>query len=129
MFLLSSTLKRDPAIEDWMQHQPDLLAPIARVWFDVMRACGSDVRETMHDDQPTACVGRAAFGYVDAFTAHVNVGFFRGAQLNDPAGLLEGTGKMMRHVKIRAGRPVNETALLELVEQAYADMKRRVAAE
>jgi hypothetical protein len=39
----------------------------------------------MHDGCPTACVGDAAFGYVAAFRDHVNVGFFFGALLQDPA--------------------------------------------
>ena len=116
---------RDPAVEAWMLEQPDELAALARRWFDVMRGCGNDVRELIHDDQPTACVGDAAFGYVDAFTAHVNVGFFRGAELADPAGLLEGTGKFMRHVKLRVNRPVDSKALEALIDTAYADMRRR----
>ena len=84
-----------------MDEQPEELGAIARHWFDVIRDCGDDVRELIHDDAPTACVADAAFAYVDAFTAHVNVGFFNGAGLADPAGLLEGTGKYMRHVKLR----------------------------
>lgn len=92
-----------------------------------MRGCGDDVRELIHDDQPTACVGDAAFAYVDAFTAHVNVGFFRGADLPDPARLLQGTGKFMRHVKLRPDRPLDDGALLALIEISYLDMKRRVA--
>ena len=127
LFVLPGARKRDPAIDQWMREQPDELGAIARAWFDVMRGCGDDVRELIHDDQPTACVGDAAFAYVDAFSAHVNVGFFQGAELDDPAGLLEGTGKFMRHVKIKPGRPVNETALRALIERAYADIKRRIA--
>jgi hypothetical protein len=103
------------------------LGTIARRWFEVMRICGDDVRELLHDGHPTACVGDAAFGYVNAFTAHVNVGFFRGAELPDPAGLLEGTGKFMRHVKLGPGRNVDAAVLEALIETAYADMKRRVA--
>ena len=61
-----------------------------------MRNCGDDVREVLHDGHPTACVADAAFAYVNAFKAHVNVGFFRGAEIVDPDGLLEGTGKFMR---------------------------------
>lgn len=79
----------------------------------------------MHAGHPTACVGDAAFGYVDAFTAHVNVGFYQGAGLPDPAGLLEGNGRFMRHVKLEPGRDVDEQALTTLIEAAYADMKRR----
>jgi len=106
-------------------HAGDLGA-IARHWFEVMRDCGDDVRELLHDGCPTACIGDAGFAYVDAFTAHVNVGFFRGAGLRDPKGLLEGTGKFMRHVKLRPGGEVDATALVTLVNTAYADMKRRL---
>jgi hypothetical protein len=124
LFTLPNAVRRDAAIDEWMDEQPEELAAIARRWFDVMRKCGADVRELIHDDQPTACVGDAAFGYVDAFTAHVNVGFFGGADLADPCGLLEGTGKFMRHVKLRPGRDLDADALTALIETAYADMKR-----
>jgi hypothetical protein len=124
-----SSVKRDPAIEDWMREHSGELGAIARRWFEVMRVCGDDVRELLHDGHPTACVGDAAFGYVNAFTAHVNVGFFRGAEIADPAGLLEGTGRFMRHVKLRPEREVDSTALIKLVETAYTDMKGRLKAE
>jgi hypothetical protein len=91
-----------------------------------MRGCGADVRELMHDGCPVACVGEAAFGYVNAFTAHVNVGFFHGADLDDPAGLLGGKGRNMRHVKLLPGEPVDVAALSALVQQAYADIKWRI---
>ena len=83
----------------------------------------------MHDGAPTACVGDAAFAYVNAFKAHVNVGFFRGAEFADPDGLLEGTGKFMRHVKLRPDRDVDATTLMKLIETAYTDMKARLQAE
>lgn len=129
MFLLSNSVKRDPAVSAWMKEQPDELRAIARHWFDVIRGCGDDVREVLHDDQPTACVAGAAFAYVDAFTAHVNVGFFNGAELADPAGLLQGDGKYMRHVKLRPDGKINAPALVELIESAYTDLKRRLEAE
>ncbi len=88
-----------------------------------MRQCGNDVRELLHDGHPTACVGDAAFGYVNSFTAHVNVGFFLGAHLADPARLLEGTGKNMRHVKLRPGTEIDREALAALIEAAYARVK------
>ena len=74
----------------------------------------------------TACVGDAAFGYVNAFRDHVNVGFFFGALLNDPARLLEGTRKRGRHVKLRPGRAVDATALARLVDAAYVDIRARL---
>ena len=112
-----------------MRGHSDELGAIAQRWFEVMRACGEDVRELLHDGHPTACVADAAFGYVNAFKAHVNVGFFRGAEIADPEGLLEGTGRFMRHVKLRPGGGVNAAALKKLIETAYTDMKGRLNAE
>ena len=114
-----TAVPRDPAIDAWFESRKGLGA-IARTWFERMRRCGEDVRELLHDGHPTACVGDAAFGYVNAFTAHVNVGFFLGAHLPDPAGLLEGTGKNMRHVKLRPDAPVDRDALAALIQAAYS---------
>ena len=104
LFRLPNSVKRDPSIDIWMKQHAGALGKIAKHWFRVVRACGSDVRELLHDGHPTACVMDAAFAYVNAFTVHVNVGFFRGAEIADPKGLLEGTGKLMRHVKLRPGQ-------------------------
>ena len=104
------------------------LGKIAQRWFEVMRNCGDDVRELLHDGHPTACVGDAAFAYVNAFKAHVNVGFFRGTEIADPKRLLEGTGKFMRHVKLRPERDVDTASLGRLIEAAYTDMKERLKA-
>jgi hypothetical protein len=128
LFRFPTAVKRDPAIEIWMREHSGELGSIARRWFEVMRACGDDVRELLHDGHPTACVADAAFGYVNQFTAHVNVGFFRGAELADPKSLLEGTGKLMRHVKLRLGDHIDTTALMKLIETAYTDMKSRLKA-
>lgn len=119
-------VRRDPAIEAWLNDRPDALGAIARRWFEVMRRCGEDVRELLHDGHPTACIGDAAFTYINAFSAHVNVGFFRGAELADPKGLLEGSGKFMRHVKLRPGAGIDEPALRALIETACVDMRRRL---
>lgn len=124
-----SAVKRDPAIGIWMQEHSGALGTIARRWFTVMRGCGDDVRELLHDGHPTACVGDAAFAYVNAFRAHVNVGFFRGAEIADPASLLEGSGRFMRHVKLGPGRDVDAAALRKLIQTAYADIRERLKAD
>ena len=72
---------------------------------------------------------KTRFAYVNFFKAHVNVGFFRGAEIADPEGLLEGTGRFMRHVKLRPERDADAKALMKLIETAYTDMKRRLKAE
>jgi len=120
------TVERDPAIDAWMKkHQSDLGA-IAQQWFEVMRRCGDEVREILHDGCPVACVGDVPFGYVNVFTSHVNVGFFQGAALPDPAHLLQGTGKFMRHVKLRPGTATDAASLSRLIATAYTDIKARV---
>ncbi len=120
----NGTRERDPAIDAWMKQRGELGA-IARRWFEVMRQCGDEVRELLHDGHPIACLGDVPFAYVNAFTAHVNVGFMYGAALPDPARLLEGTGKFGRHVKLRPGAPINDAALGRLIAEAYADIKAR----
>ena len=126
LFRLPSSVRRDPAIDAWMEEHAGDLGALAYYWFEVMRKCGDDVRELLHDGHPTVCVADAAFAYVNAFSAHVNVGFFRGAELADPVGLLEGTGKYMRHVKLRPDSDLDAKALKALVDTAYTDMKGRL---
>ncbi len=120
----STAVRRDASIDAWLDAR-GRLGGIARHWFDTMRGCGDDVHELLHDGHPTACVGDAAFAYVNSFTAHVNVGFFLGALLPDPAGLLQGSGRFMRHVKLYPGDAVDEAALRTLIETACVDMRRR----
>ena len=129
LFHFPEAVRRDPAVETWMVEHDGALGDLARDWFDVIRNCGDNVRELLHDGHPTACVADAAFAYVNAFKAHVNIGFFRGAELADPMGLLEGTGKYMRHVKLRFDGRIDAAALVKLIESAYTDMKRRIEAE
>jgi hypothetical protein len=129
---------RDPAIDLWLSKHAGELGAIAQRWFTMMRECGDEIRELLHDGCPVACLGDAPFGYVNVFTSHVNVGFFHGAALPDPAGLLQGGGKFMRHVKLQPETPesdaatnvatnvTNDAALAQLIAAAYSDIKSRV---
>ena len=120
-----SAVRRDPRVEAWFE-MTDPLRLMVRPWFELMRDCGADVRELVNDGCPVACVGDAPFGYVNAFKAHANIGFFHGAMLADPADLLEGAGKRMRHVKMRPGQALDTDALGDLVAEAYRDIRRRL---
>jgi Domain of unknown function (DU1801) len=128
LFRLNGAVHRDPEIDIWLSRPADELRRMAQPWFEHMRDCGADVRELMHDGCPVACVQDAPFGYVNTFRDHVSVGFFHGATLDDPAGLLEGTGKHMRHVKLRWGEAVDTAAMTGLVTTAYQDIRLRLAA-
>ncbi|MEQ8953272.1 MAG: DUF1801 domain-containing protein [Gammaproteobacteria bacterium] len=126
LFTLNGASEFDPAVEEWLSSDPALLYGIARKWFGEMRACGDDVRELMHDGHATACVGDAAFAYVAVFSKHINVGFFAGADLQDPAGLLQGSGKRMRHVKLHPGEDSDDDALVRLIRAAYRDVSEKL---
>lgn len=126
LFRLPGAVRRDPDVEAWFGRPGEELRLTVQPWFEQMRGCGGDVRELMHDGCPTACAGDAAFAYVAAFKGHANVGFFHGASLADPARLLEGAGKRMRHVKLRWGQPVDAEALGTLIAAAYADIQARL---
>jgi hypothetical protein len=122
----NGAVERDPAIDAWMEAHAGALGAMAHQWFEVMRKCGDEVRELLHDGCPVACLGDVPFGYVDVFTSHVNVGFFHGAALQDRARLLQGTGKFMRHVKLTPGTAADAAELGTLIDAAYADIKARV---
>jgi hypothetical protein len=122
-------VEHEPAIDTWLAEQAPELGAIASGWFSRMRDCGDDVRELMHDGCPVACVGDTPFGYVNVFKAHVNVGFFLGAELEDPAGLLQGSGRRMRHVKIKPGVDLDVQALSALIHAAYLEVKSRLVAD
>jgi hypothetical protein len=126
MLRFNGAVERHPAVDAWMNEHDGELGVIAHRWFEVMRRCGDEVRELLHDGCPVACLGDVPFGYVNVFTSHVNVGFFQGASLRDPARLLQGGGKRMRHVKLRPGTFTDAGALERLIEAAYSDIKARV---
>ena len=122
----NGAVERDPAIDVWMKDHAGELGAIAHEWFEAMRQCGDEVRELLHDGCPVACLGDVPFGSVNVFTSHVNVGFFHGAALPDPARMLQGDGKRMRHVKLRPGKAIDAASLTGLIEAAYSDIKSRV---
>jgi len=126
IFRLPGAAIRSPAIEAWLDGREPELGAIARQWFQRMRQCGDDVHELMQDGCPVACVGDAAFACVNVFKAHVNVGFFYGAELDNTAGMLEGAGRRMRHVTIRPGPSIDPEALARLIDLAYADVRWRI---
>lgn len=125
----TGAVEHDPGIDLWLDTRAGELAPLARTWFMALRACGPDVRELLHDGLATACVADVPFGYVGAYARHVSVGFFHGSDLPDPAALLQGGGKRMRHVKLVPGREMPAAELRALIDAAYADVKARLAAD
>lgn len=129
LFRLAVTADASPQVERWLGGQTGEVGAIARTWLICLRRRGDDVRVVMHDGCPTACVDGAAFAYVGSFSGHATVGFFHGAALPDPAALLQGSGKFMRHVKIVPGRSLDRPAIEALITAAYDDLRERLEAD
>jgi len=64
------------------------------------------------------------YAYIAVLGGHVNLGFYHGASLPDPAGLLEGSGKKLRHVKLRSVSGSKSPAVTALLREAIADRDR-----
>jgi hypothetical protein len=64
------------------------------------------------------------FCYIGAHKEHVNLGFYYGADLSDPRGVLEGTGKKLRHIKVREIEDVNRPSLRQLIELSLDERKK-----
>ena len=120
---------QDMVFNEWLNQKPEVLKPIAEKWFNVMMHCGQLVQGIFHDGYPIVCVESAPFAYVNAFTSHVNVGFFYGFELPDKLGLLEGGGKRMRHIKLFPGKEHHNEEIESLIQLAYADILERLMKE
>ena len=69
-----------------------------------------------------------AYAYLMPQKDRVNLGFYRGANLPDPAGVLEGTGKELRHVKLRDREAATSGAVGDLIRAAVAERKPALGA-
>mgnify|MGYP001166759494 FL=1 len=127
LFDLNNSFEFDPKIDRWWSTKSPELSSLARTWFEVMRMCGPDVKESLHNGYPTACLEVYPFAYVDAFSSHINIGFYYGAFLPDPQRILIGTGKRMRHVKLILDNQGDSRALKKLIEGSYQDLKIRLS--
>jgi hypothetical protein len=63
------------------------------------------------------------YAYIGAQESHVNLGFYRGTSLSDPGKMLEGTGKGLRHVKVRSISIARSAPVMRLLREAVAERK------
>jgi hypothetical protein len=76
------------------------------------------LREDIKWHVPVYSLGTTPIVSIEGFKAHVNLKFFKGALLQDREGLLEGTGKGVRHIKFRSTEDVDEGKIRGLIDQA-----------
>lgn len=104
----------------WLDEVPDSESSLAAAVIAFVRTTVDEVAETMKWNNPCFVVDGSNCLYVAAQDGYVNLGFYEGAHLEDPTDLLEGTGKSMRHVKIRSAAALEDPELAELVSGAVA---------
>ena len=114
-----------PAVADEVEsflgrYDPAVRDVALRLRTMVLRAV-PDAEEKVHLPWKTIAYGRGGkFCAISPHSTRVNLQFHRGADLPDPEGLLEGTGKSMRHVKVGSEREARAAALRRLVKEAVA---------
>ncbi len=106
-----------------------------------VKTLAQKLRELVFEDYPAACEvvrlgdGAASYGigpkknseshvYIMPKQEYVNLGFFYGNNLSDPENLLEGTGKMMRHIKVHSIKDIENPALRTLMLEALLERKK-----
>ena len=105
-------------IDSYVDTKPAELRDVAEQLRKLMKKTVKSAKESVNSWKiPTyESNGPMCFFMVEKY--HVTFGFLRGTSLPDPAGLLEGTGKNVRHVKLRTAEDVKEPALRRLLEAA-----------
>ncbi|MHC4778578.1 MAG: DUF1801 domain-containing protein [Planctomycetota bacterium] len=83
----------------------------------IVRKAAPAAKESVKWAQPVFEMN-GPFCYIRAHSSHVNLGFFRGAEIKDTSGILEGTGEQMRHVKIRSLNDIDEAGISKLLKAA-----------
>ena len=109
----------DRTVEDYIAGLGDWRAETVTELRAIIRTAAPEASETIKWAQPVY-EWHGPFAYIKAFPRAVNIGFWRGVDLADPQGLLEGDGTRMRHVKLTAAGHVHSAQLAEWVRQAVA---------
>ncbi len=104
-------------VDAYIASLPPEQAKIVSTIRGIIRKAAPKASESFKWAQPVYEVN-GPFCYIKAFKAYVNFGFWRGIDLPDPLGLLEGEGGKMRHVKLTSMKDIRKKALQDFVKEA-----------
>lgn len=121
----SNAVPRDPAVDAYVESRRGPLGETIARLVRAVRAAVPAHDEVVVHGAPWFCVQGEPFCYVVGYSKHVNLGFCEGVLLDDPDGLLEGTGKQMRHVKLSPSREFPGEKLARLVSQSARRVRAR----
>jgi hypothetical protein len=107
------------SVKDYLGGLHDWQGRIVGLLRDIVRREAPNATEAIRWAQPVFALN-GPFAYIRPGKEHVTFGFWRGAELDAPRGVLEGTGGKMRHVKLNSHGNVGRDILERLVRQAAA---------
>jgi hypothetical protein len=107
-------------IDDYIEVLGDWRGDAVRRIRELVDGAAPDAESSIKWAQPVWQAGGGPFAYVKAFQRSVNLGFWRGAQLDDPDGLLAGDGDRMKHIAIRSVDEIPADAVGRFVRQAVS---------
>ena len=118
-----------PTVEQFLSTYPHDVQELALKTRELVKAIVPDVQERVYEAYKTIGYGSgtkmdAMFCYIAPMKDRINLGFYRGTVLPDAEGLLEGTGKLLRHVKVRTMAEVEKPALRQLIVDAVVELER-----
>jgi hypothetical protein len=108
---------REPKVDEYIQKQGDWKADVLERLRTLVLESAPESREAYKWAQPVYEFN-GPFCYMKAFKRHINFGFWRGAELTDPLGLLDGSGEKMRHVRLAQVEDFQEEAFRDFIHQA-----------
>ncbi len=116
-------------VEQFLSTYPPDVQALALKTRKLLKAIVPDVREQVYEAYKTIGYGSgtkmdAMFCYIAPMKDRINLGFYRGVVLPDADGLLEGAGKLLRHVKVRSMAELEKPALRQLIVDAVAELER-----
>jgi hypothetical protein len=114
---------REQSVEGYVAALDEELAEAARRLRQLIASAAPSATESFKWGQPVY-EESGPFCYFKATGEHLTLGFWRGAELDDPDGRLEGDGDRMKHIKIRSADDIEEDAVADWVRQAV-DLNRR----
>ena len=112
------------SVEMFLSNYPEEIQTISRELRSMARRAMPGAHEFLYYDAINYSVSNSPLEricYIRPLQKRVTLGFLFGRQLDDPHHLLQGTGKRMRHVKVRALEDTRNHALEELVKAAWAN--------
>jgi len=125
-------MKSYGSFDDYLRDQSPKNQTIIRALRRLVKSAEPQLIESVKWGNGCWLAGTEPVAYVYSDAACVQFGFLTGSSLTDPAGLLEGTGRYVRHIKVRKAGDIDRAAFGALLRQAASRRrpapKRRTAA-